>query len=443
MRRRAIQSLSFLVLLAASCGTSPEQPVEGLKAFVGGTVVDPSQEEPLADAVIVARQGRIEAVGAAASTQVPEGAETIDVSGKFLAPGFILGHGHVGGSQGLETGPSVYTRENLLDQLGLYARYGVTTVVSLGGDGEEAVRLRDAQDESLDRARLFLAGAVVVGDTPDEARAMVDQNAEMKADFIKIRVDDNLGSSKKMSPEVYRAVIDRAHELGLPVAAHIYYLEDAKALLRAGVDFIAHSVRDKPVDDELIQLLKENNVCLCPTLTREVSTYVYEDVPEFFDDPFFLAEADPAVLEQLKAPEAQKAIRDSRSAQQYKKALDTASENLKKLVDAGVRIVFGTDTGPPARFQGYFEHMEMELMAEAGLTPQQILRSATADAAECLGLDELGALETGKWADFVVLAENPLTDIANTRTLESVWIAGNQVPERPEESDQGQAEPAE
>jgi imidazolonepropionase-like amidohydrolase len=343
----------------------------------------------------------------------------------------ILGHGHVGGSKGLETGPAVYTNENLQAQLGLYARYGVTTVVSLGGDGPEAIQLRDAQNTAdLDRARIFLAGKIVDADTPDGARQMVDEDAAMKVDFIKIRVDDNLGTTKKMTPEVYQAVIEQAHQHKLPVAVHLYYLDDAKAVLKAGADNIAHSVRDKEVDQELIDLLKEKNVCLCPTLTREVSTYVYESVPEFFSDPFFLRDADPQVLEQLKDPARQAGLQKNKAAQQYKKALEVAMANLKKLSDAGVRIVFGTDTGPPARFQGYFEHLELDLMAKAGLTPEQIVRSATSEAARCMKLDGVGSLEAGKWADFVVFAQNPLADIANSKSLESVWIAGSRVPEK-------------
>ncbi len=416
--------LTLAVVLLSACGSAP--PVEGLKAFVGATLVDGAATP---DAVIVVRDGRVEASGAAASVEIPAGAETIDLSGKFVTPGLIVGHGHVGGSLGLETGPDVYTRQNLIDQLGLYALYGVTTVMSLGGDGPEAIRLRDEQlAPGLQRARIFAAGSVVVGDTPDGALTMVNQNADMNVDFIKIRVDDNLGSSRKMSREVYQAVIKQAHERGLPLAAHLYYYDDAKALLEDGADFIAHSVRDRDVDAELAQMMKDAEVCLCPTLTREVSTFVYEETPEFFEDPFFLKYAEVEVLEQLKAPERQARIRESKSAQQYKIALETAMRNLKALADAGVKIVFGTDTGPPARFQGYFEHMEMDLMAEAGLTPEQILRSATSDAAECLGLNDLGTLEAGKWADFVVLDENPLEDIRNMRTIDSVWMAGEAIP---------------
>ena len=230
-----------------------------------------------------------------------------------------------------------------------------------------------------------------------------------------------------MPRDVYQTGIRHARARGLPVAVHLYYHDDAKALIDSEVDFAAHSIRDAEVDHEMVEAFRSSGVCLCPTLTREVSTFVYERTPDFFGDPFFLKYADPAVIEALSAPERQASIRESERAQHYKGALRTAQQNLKTLSDAGVHIVFGTDTGPVGRFQGYFEHMEMELMAEAGLTPEQILRSATSDAAECLGFHELGTLETGKWANFVALEENPMEDIRNMRTIESVWVGGEEV----------------
>src|SRR5262249_19574661 len=148
-------------------------------------------------------------------------------------------------------------------------------------------------------------------------------------DIIKIRVDDNLGTTTKMTPEVYRAVIEEAHGRGLRVAAHIFYLDDAKALLRAGADLIAHSVRDKPIDAEFVSLMKARDIPYCPTLTREVSTFVYESTPAFFADPFFLREADRAVMAQLQEPGRQEAMRGSRAAQGYKAALEVAKQNLR------------------------------------------------------------------------------------------------------------------
>jgi hypothetical protein len=228
-----------------------------------------------------------------------------------------------------------------------------------------------------------------------------------------------------MAPEVYTAVIEEAHKHGLRVAAHIFYLDDAKALLKAGVDMIAHSVRDKEIDDEFIALMKARDVPYCPTLTREVSTFVYESTPKFFEDPFFLKGADPAMVTRLKEPARQQAMAQSKSAQAYKVALRVAERNLKKASDAGLLVVMGTDSGAfPERFQGYFEHMELSMMREAGMSPIQVLRSATSGAARALRLADVGELKPGAWADFVVLDRNPVDDIANTRSLASVWVGG-------------------
>jgi imidazolonepropionase-like amidohydrolase len=412
-----------------SFGCQAEAPVtpDGSQAFVGASVFDGTGASTIANAVIVVRDGRIESVGPADSIEIPAGAERIDVSGKTIVPGLINTHGHVSDVRGLEG--NHYDKENLLRQLGLYARYGVTTVNSLGGDGAAAVDLRDAQDESLDRARITVAGEVVTGETVEEVTAQVNANVAMGVDFLKIRVDDNLGTSSKMTPELYRTAIDLAHENGKKLASHMFYLDDAKDLLESGSDFLAHSVRDQEVDDELINLLKDNDVCYCPTLTREVSTFVYESVPEWFEDPFFLRDADPTVLEQLKQPERMKGVQESPAASGYKEALGVALVNLKRVSDGGATIAFGTDTGPAGRFQGYFEHLELQMMGDAGLSPEQILMSATGDAARCVGYTDVGTLESGKWADFIVLNEDPLADISNMRTIDAVYIAGNRVPD--------------
>jgi imidazolonepropionase-like amidohydrolase len=329
--------------------------------------------------------------------------------------------------QGLK--PRAYTDENTLRQLGVFARYGITTVWSLGGEQAPAFRARDAQaTSSLDRARLFVAGDVITARTADEARQRVAAVAALKPDVIKIRVDDNLGTATKMSPEIYRAVIDEAHKHQLRVAAHIFYLEDAKGLLQAGVDMIAHSVRDLDIDDEFIRLMKARNVPYCPTLTRELSTFVYESTPAFFGDPFFQREADRDLVAELQEPARQQAMRTSQTAQRYKAALVVAKRNLKRAADADLLIAMGTDSGAFAeRFEGYFEHMELEMMADAGLTPAQILKSATVDAAAALKPTSVRGLQTGAWADFVVLDRDPLQDIKNTRTIAAVYIAGNQV----------------
>ncbi len=428
------QTIAVLIagLLMVACSAADQQATEatdpaaeGLTAFVGARIIDGTGAEAIENGVLLVRDGRVEAIGTAEEVTIPLGTERVDLTGRTLFPGLINAHGHVGDTVGLSTGN--YSEENVLDHLALYARYGITTVNSLGGDQALAGDVRAAEGSpDLDRARLLYAGPVVEGDSPEEITAAINEVAAMGPDFIKIRVDDNLGRDSKMAPEVYAAAIAAAHANELPLASHLFYLEDAKGLLEAGTDFVAHSVRDQPVDQELIDLLIEKDVCYCPTLTREISTFVYEERPDFFDDPFFLAEADPAVIAALEEPDRQATYR--RGAP-YKEALQVALANLKAVSDGGATVAMGTDSGPPARFQGYFEHLELELMAEAGLTPMQILVAATGDAARCIGRDDVGTLEAGKFADFVVTTANPLDDITNTRTIESVWISGNQVPD--------------
>lgn len=399
------------------------QPV----ALTNARLIDGTGSEPVYPATLVMNEGRIILAGAASQVTIPEDARQLSLDGKTLMPGLINAHGHAGGVRGLESGH--YNEENLLRQLMLYASYGVTSVVSLGDDEAQGFYLRDSQNTpELNRARLYVAGPVLNPASTEQAVALVDETAALQPDFIKIRVDDNLGRTPKMAPEIYRAVSERADFHGIPLAVHTFYQQDTKDLLRAGADYIAHSVRDSHVDDEFVGLMRARDICYTPTLTREVSTYVYESEPDFFSDPFFLAGVEPSVIETLRDPERQQRMAQNSAAQQYKAALPIAMTNLKLLSDAGVRIAMGTDSGPAARFQGYFEHLEMWMMQDAGMTPMQIIKSATGDAAACMNLPETGTLEVGNWADMLVLSMDPLQDIRNTRSIEQIWIAGNQLP---------------
>ncbi|HUR21002.1 MAG TPA: amidohydrolase family protein [Vicinamibacterales bacterium] len=424
---------TYVLSVALAATVVTQAPSDSLVAFTGGRLITLDPKPAVSDVVILTKEGRVTAIGPPSSIVVPGGAKRINLDGRFVLPGMISAHVHVSDVAGPDA--RAYTDENTQRQLGVFARYGITTVLSLGGEQAPAFRARESQGarsaEGLRRSRIFLAGDIITGATPDAARAQVARVAALKPDFIKIRVDDNLGTARKMTPDVFQAVIDEAHQRGLRVAAHVYYLDDAKALLKAGVDMIAHSVRDKEIDGEFVSLMKARDIPYCPTLTRELSTFVYESTPKFFEDPFFLAEADPAMIARLKEPARQKAMAESKSAQAYKAALGVARKNLKKASDAGLLIVMGTDSGAfPERFQGYFEHVEMTMMREAGLSPAQVLRAATADAARALRTKDVGALTPGAWADFVVLGSNPLDDIANTRTLLSVWVGAVAVPVR-------------
>jgi imidazolonepropionase-like amidohydrolase len=297
-------------------------------------------------------------------------------------------------------------------------------------DLEDTVKLRDEQEHgTLDRARVYAAGpSLRYLKTADEARTAVDRYADAKVDFIKMHI---LGNEKDTPPAVYKVLIDESHKRGLRVAAHLYYYKDARGLLDAGVDVIAHSVRDRDVDAPLIADIKKRDVGYIPTLTRDLAVFVYESTPAFFTDPFFLRHADfyRAEMTELTDPARQEKTRNSEEAKTIKEAIKQGSRNLKTLSDAGVSIAMGTDTGANVgQWQGYFEHVEMEMMVQAGMTPMQVLVASTGGAAHVWRVDQkLGSIQPGRQADLLVLNANPLSDIKNTRQIHSVWIGGHQL----------------
>ena len=433
--RRAVLSLA-LILVAAGVAFQPSRAqtpaAGGVTALTGARVIDGTGRAPIEQATVLINGGKITAVGAASSVQVPAGATRVDMAGKTIMPGMVNAHGHV--QKRPENKLSV--RDDLVRRLQLYAQYGVTTIVSLGSnpgeDETEAIKLRDEQDRiALDRARIYTSGVSVRRlKTGDEARKQVDRVADLKVDYVKMHYD---GPPDGISAETGNAIIDQAHKRGLRVAAHIFTLQEAKDALGGGVDIIGHSVRDRDVDQAFIAEMKRRNVGYVPTLTREVSVFVYESTPAFLKDPFFqkgislYREEIPA----LTAPAFQEKVRNDKAAQAIKPALVQANKNLKILSDAGVQIAMGTDTGAAngaGRWQGYFEHLELEMMVQAGLTPMQTIVSATSGAAQVARLDHVGTIATGKAADLLVLDANPLQDIKNTRRISSVWVGGRRVP---------------
>jgi imidazolonepropionase-like amidohydrolase len=415
----------FFSLIMVSCG---EQPDEDLTVYTNAVIWTGTNEEPLENAALLVSEGKVVQVMSMDDANFPRRAKSVDLEGRYIIPGLINAHGHVGVADGLVGGVDAHNTDNVIRQLRLYARYGITTVVSLGDEPIHAFLVRDNIDQAENgMARMFLAGDVLNPSSAEEAAEDVARRMERNPDWTKIRVDDGLGTREKMSPEVYSAVIEASHSHGVPLAAHIVTLEDAKGVLQSGADLIAHSVRNAPVDDEFIDMMLERNVCLTPTLTREVSTYIYAERPPFFDDPFFTKGVAPAIIEHLQLPNVQEMF-TGRSADYFRDALPLAERNMVDLHEAGVRIAMGTDSGPPARFQGYFEHMEMEMMEAAGMSTLDVLTSATRYAAECTFIDdELGSLEPGKHADFVVLDQNPLESIRNLRSIHAVYIGGNAV----------------
>ena len=407
---------------------SPLPAAAQVTAFVDGRLID-GRGGVIEHGSVVVRDGVIVEAGPSDAVSIPEGAARVDLRGKTIMPGIVNAHGHLAGVRGLESGPQFYTRDDLVRQLTTYAAYGVTTVVALGDDQAEAFALRAEQSlKPPGRARVFLAGPSIAAATPEAAVTDTDKVIALKPDLIKIRVDDNLGTTRKMPEPVWRAVLERARSAGLRLAVHLFYLEDATAVARAGASFIVHSVRDLPVDEAFLSAMKSSGACYSPTLMREVSTFVYESTPSWVDDPFFRRGYSSDIAAALKDPARQTRFRASPAfaqGQKYKTALEVAKGNLKRVAAAGIPVAMGTDSGPAGRFQGFFEHLELEMMVAAGLTPAQAIVSATSTAAACWGkAGQIGVLAKGAAADLLVLNANPLDDIKNTRRIDAVYVAG-------------------
>lgn len=448
---RIYVAAALLLGLGAACSTRTEAPAAppDTAVLTNFTLIDGTGSDPVASAAMIVKSGRIDWVGPAAELKAPEGAPVTDLSGKYVMPGIINLHGHLGNTVGLVQDPKNFTRENVESQLKLLASFGVTSFVTMGSEQELILPMR-AEQRATGRpmmTRIFTARRGFTGKdgyptsapgmkgvpyevtTKEDVEKDVAELADKKVDLVKIWVDDHLGKEKKIPLDLCEAIIAEAHKHGLKVLAHVFYLSDAKTLVKAGLNGLGHSVRDKPVDAELINLMKEKGAWqAAATLTREASTFVFAKPSPMLDDPFFAKAVSPDVLATLKSPEFQKKAAASPDAKHGPDWLAMGQKNLKTLADAGVKFGFGTDSGPPQRFLGYWEHWEMELMKDAGLTPAQILKAATGSSAEFLGEQrDLGTLEKGKWADLIVLRQNPLDDIRNTRTIETVWIAGNKV----------------
>jgi imidazolonepropionase-like amidohydrolase len=411
MTRTSI-ALSLAVLLFAASARAQ------VTVLTRATMIDGSGAGPQKDTTIVLENGRIREVGPASKLSNPDGAIVVDLDGRFIVPGIINAHGHVGA----KTEP----------QLRQYALYGVTTATSMQTDPEEVVQVREAQKRGeLRGARVSTVKYRFAPDpavaTPQQARAKVDEVIAAGADYIKLWVDGGFGTRAKLTPEFCAAVLDQARKHGKLTFGHAYELSDAKMLVERGLNVLAHNIRDREVNAEIISLLIQHNVTLIPTLIRDEFLFAYGDAPAWIDDPFFLKFVP---LERLKVLKTK--IRDEQAKHPqralFKAGFEMNKTNLKRLSDVGVRIALGTDSGGAAdRFfiQGYSEHREMELMVQSGLSPMQVIQSFSKGGSEALGIEkEFGTLARGKAADLLVLERNPLDNIANMRSIQTIYLGG-------------------
>ena len=465
MKRRSVQSglvvlvgLSAVGLLTvAALGAQSPSPT---LAIVGATIVDPVAGQELPASVVLIRDGAFAAVGRAGTIAVPAGATTIDASGKWMVPGLVDAHVHFFQSGGLYTRPDVvdlraevsYDREmaeidrTLSDTFARYVRAGVTSVADMGGPMWN-FDVRRRADASEMAPRLAVAGPlistyspgflgtpadppIVYANTPEAARALVRGQVPRNPDFIKIWYIVPPTQSPEAFLPIVQAVIDESHQAGLRVAVHATQLEAARAAVKAGADVLVHSVEDREVDADFVKLLLDRKVTYIPTLAV-IGNYnrTFRQQLQFSARVF--ETADPRVmgslfdLRRLPAAGLPPWLVKERGNTQPVPTPAIPLKNLKAIADAGVRIAAGSDAGNIGTLHGVALWREFQLMEDAGLTPAQILRSATSNAAALITREgAIGAIATGALADAVLLNSNPLQDSENLGDIHAVIASG-------------------
>jgi len=405
MRRMNVVTVTTVlaVVLGFAVSARAQAPGGGVTVFEGARIITGNEAGPIENGTLVIQGTRILQVGKAADVQVPAGATRVNAAGKTIMPTIVDTHTH------LST-----TRDALIKDLKRRAYYGVSAALSMGTDGFGLLDMR--QENIPGAARYFSAGLGITRFEPGppkfqinseaEGRKAVQENAAHRVNIIKIWVDDRDGKVDKVTPLQYAAVIDEAHNRGLRVTAHIFNMDDAKGLIRAGLDAFAHSVRDRDVDDETVALFRSHpNLTLNPNLPdRGVKV----------DNSWLKAS--------LSAEEYANLERNNTDRPKQQEAYGIQARNLNRLSRAGVRIILGTDGNRP-----WSPHEEMADMVTAGMTPMQVIVASTRNAAGFLRMTDAGTLDPGMLADFIDLDANPLDDITNTRKISAVYLHGAQV----------------
>jgi imidazolonepropionase-like amidohydrolase len=409
--------------------------------YEGARLIDGNGGTAIENSAFVVADGRFTEVGRRDLLSVPADAAHVDLSGKTVIPALIDAHAHLGYRKGTTFSADNFTRDNIVDQLNHFAYWGVSGVLSTGTDiGDLIFQIRNATNAPTATGTLVRTAwrgiappdagpfppmrAAPFGVTTEaEGRADVRELAARKVDFVKIWVDDRNGTLPKLSPAVYRAIIDEAHKNGLRVIAHVVTLADVKDLLRADIDGFAHLFRDREADAEVLALLKTRpNVFFMLTLWAPRLAAATER-PEWLNEPALRESASGDQIRQFGEPFAG---RTTPSVAAAREEWSNLQKNVATLEKAGVKLVMGTDvggnTGGP--LLGWTEHIELENMVAAGMTPTAAIAAATRGSADALRLTQLGTIAGGKRADFIVLDGNPLSDITNSRRIRTVYQRG-------------------
>lgn len=438
----------------APAGTPPPP-----RAYVGATLVDGTGAPAVRSAVILVRNGKIECAGPASACAVPDGVAVTDAKGSWIVPGLVDAHVHfaqTGFGDGRpdafdvraahpyeETQRELRTRPERFFRS--YVCSGVTSVFDVGGYSWSLDLPARVEDDSL-APRVTAAGPLLstidhwvtlpgerqfllLKDT-ESAKAGVAYLASRGAKAVKVwylvRPDLPVTATE---PAVLAAGAE-AKKRGLPLIVHATGLAEAKVALKAGAKLLVHSVTDLPVDDAFLALAKANGTVYNPTLVVldgyvAVAKAFSTHAPVAFDDPNGCVDPSTrARLAETARLELPKGVDLGRFEKRAVPANAVAAANLKRVRDAGIPIAMGTDAGNPGTLHGPSVFAEMEAMQSAGMTPMEVLVASTKGGARAMGRDDVGTLERGKRADFVLVGADPLLDSANLRKVNAVVRGG-------------------
>jgi imidazolonepropionase-like amidohydrolase len=419
----------------------------GVVVFDDARVIVGDGAQVFENASVFVQDGLIVDVGSPQTMGLPAGATRISLAGRTVMPTILNLHGHIGYMKDGITDAANYSRENVLDHLRRLTFYGVSVFQSLGTDRDDTeITIRDEQrrgqlsDPTLALLRtagnglvaptpdapnggpFFATDVIREASSPDEARRLVRELAAKNPDIIKFWVDDRNGTKAKFTPDIYQAIVDEAHVQGLPAVAHIYDLDDAKGVIRAGVNGIAHMVREEPgPDDELIELLIANDVFACTSMSIQRA---FHEPTDWLDDPALADTMSSAAIARWKAEISSVPASYVTSGRAAYAVLEAS---VRRYAEAGVKVVLSGDTGLMSQALGFAEHRELESMVLGGVPALAAIRAATQIPAEVMGLTDRGTVQSGKRADLLVLDGNPLDDISNTRKIAAVYYRGAEV----------------
>jgi imidazolonepropionase-like amidohydrolase len=431
------------------------------KALVGATLVDGTGAAPVRDAVVVIREGKIDCAGSRATCPVPSGVDKVDLAGFWITPGLVDAHVHFSQTGWADGRPDAldlrdrHPYEKTVADLAAhperfgrtYLCSGVTSVFDVGGYAWTLGLPAWAEPDS-EVPRVAAAGPLLstidhwlnlpaerqfmVLSDEESARKGVTYLAERGSAAVKVWYIVDADHPVEKSAAAVRAAGEAARARNLPLIVHATGLAEAKEALRAGAKLLVHSVGDKPVDEEFLELAKKNGALYCPTLTvfngyYRMSQGAARHQAPVIDDPNGCVDpqtrAKVAETAQVNAPVPEERLQ--RMEARVTSGAGIMAANLKRVAAAGIPIAMGTDAGNPLTLHGPSVYAEMEAMQAAGLTPMQVLVASTRGGATAMGrAKDFGTVEKGKLADLLIVAADPTANVANLRKVRWVLRGG-------------------